>query len=380
MASSPLNFIDVFSGAGGLSCGLEMAGLKCLLGIEKMSQAFRTFAINHQHAAIYPQDVTLLTKKRLFELIQDRPIDVVVGGPPCQGFTTVGHGNPDDKRNQLFLEFIRIVKAVHPKFIVIENVTGLLAKKNEDTLNSIFNCIEKLGYRLDVQVLCAQHYGVAEVRRRTIMIGTNLNVDISFPRPTHDILKANTYRPPITVGDVLEDIADSNGNIYNHDLHSASQIPEIDKKRLHKIPEGCGIRYKKDEINYLPPSLRLGVDWTKLKEGRFRQTRYFKLDRKKPGPTIMSTRHYYHHPTRPRLLTQREAARIQSFPNDFLFCGSVSSQWEQIGNAVPPLLGKAIGNTIKKMDRTARKSISKVKFFKKRNIDGLRGQAFVYKT
>ncbi len=382
MASSSLSFIDVFSGAGGLSCGLEMSGMKCILGIEKKPAAFKTFAINHKYAAVYCTDVSLLERPRLIELIGGRPIDIVVGGPPCQGFSTVGLGNPSDKRNSLFLEFVRIVKDVNPKFVVIENVTGLLAKKNEQTLHSIFNCLEKLGYHLDVQVLSSQNFGVAEIRRRTIIIGTRLKVDIVFPRPTHDIVKANLYRPPVTVGDVITDLADSKGQIYNHDIVSASDVLEIDKKRLLKIPEGCGIRYKKDELNYFPKSLWLGIDWDQLKEGRFRQTRYFKLDRKKPGPTIMSTRRFYYHPEHPRLLTQREAAKIQSFPNDFIFCGSISQQWEQIGNAVPPLLGKAIGKAVKKMNQVAEKSGRRLKpkQYKNYDIEKLRGRAFVYRV
>ena len=379
MASVPLSFIDVFSGAGGLSCGLEMSGMQCLLGIEKKPAAFKTFAMNHKDAVVYPTDVSLLTKSRLFELIGSRDVDVVVGGPPCQGFSTVGRGNPDDKRNLLFLEFVRIVKDVNPKFVVIENVTGLLAKKNEKTLLSIFHCLEKLGYHLDVKVLSSQNFGVAEVRRRTIILGTRLNVDIIFPKPTHDIVRAKNYRPPVTVGDVISDIADSHGQIHNHDVFKASDIPKIDKKRLLKIPEGCGIRYKKDELKFLPPALRLGIEWNQLKEGRFRQTRYFKLDRKRPGPTIMSTRHFYYHPEHPRFITQREAAKIQSFPNDFIFCGSISQQWLQIGNAVPPLLGKAIGTAVQKMNKAAKESHRRARRqYKAYDIDNLRGEAFVY--
>ena len=251
-----LTFIDIFSGAGGLSCGLEMAGLVCLLGIEKMPSAFQTFAINHRRAAVYPTDVSLLSEKRILELVGHSPIDLVVGGPPCQGFSTVGTGDPKDVRNHLFREFIRITNFVKPSFVLIENVTGLLAKKNESTLRAIIKCLDTLGFHSDVRVLSSQHYGVPEIRRRTVILGTKLPVALEFPKPTYDCTRAGVHRPPVTLGEVLEDLADRRGQIHNHDLEYASAISEIDKKRLLKIPEGCGIRYEKDSLAYLPPRLR----------------------------------------------------------------------------------------------------------------------------
>ena len=375
---SPLTFIDIFSGAGGLSCGLEMTNMECLLGIEKNITAAQTFALNHKKARVYSSDVSLLTRSKLLELTDGRPIDLVVGGPPCQGFSTVGSGNPRDTRNHLFLEFVRIVKEVDPRFVIIENVTGLLARKNEQTLLSIFHTLEELGLHLSIKVLSAQHFGVAEVRRRTIIIGAKGNIKIEFPPSTHDCLIANTYRPPVTLGDIIDNLADNQGQTHNHDIAIASNIAEIDKKRLMKIPEGCGIRYEKDSLAYLPPRLRPVVDWSALREGRFRQTKYFKLDRKRPAPTIMTNRLSYYHPTEPRLLTQREAAKIQSFPNDFLFCGNVTNQWRQIGNAVPPLLAKSIGKIILKMDKKSRATKKRRSVPKKEIIETLRERAFIY--
>ena len=124
-----LNFIDVFSGAGGLSCGLEMAGHKCLLGVDFDQHAINTFAKNHKHAQTYCGDITKLSTKMLKELTAGQKIHAVVGGPPCQGFSTAGAGNPKDSRNKLFLEFVRVVKVTKPNFIVMENVTGIVAKK-----------------------------------------------------------------------------------------------------------------------------------------------------------------------------------------------------------------------------------------------------------
>ena len=356
-----LNFIDVFAGAGGLSCGLEMNSMRCLLGIDSNKHAMDTFAKNHKYAKTYCGDVSKLTKAKIEKLVDNQKIHAVVGGPPCQGFSTVGPGNPDDARNSLFLHFVRIVKTTSPEFVVIENVTGLLAKKNEKTLKSIFKRFETMGYHLDVRVMSSQNYGVPEIRRRTIIIGTKLNVSIEFPKATHDTILAKTYINPVSVGDVISNLADKKGDIHNHDIESALVKSKTDEKRLLKIPEGCGIRYKKDELAYLPPRLRLGIDWDKLREKRFRQTKYFKLDRKKPSPTIMTHRHSYYHPVEPRYLTQREAAKLQSFPNDFVFEGSQTAIFRQIGNAVPPLMAHALGVEVRRIFNRNKKVVKKSK-------------------
>ena len=383
MPSHNLNFIDVFSGAGGLSCGMELAGLKCLLGVDVNKAAIQTFLANHKHAVAFSDDIKKLTSMKLMELLGGQTVHAVIGGPPCQGFSTVGRGDPKDQRNSLFLEFIRIVKITHPLFVVIENVTGLLAKKNEKTLSAIFAQFEKLGLHLDVQVLSAEKYGVPERRRRTIILGTRLPTTVQFPVSSHDCIKNGVYIPPVTAGEALANIETTNGQLFNHDLESAEVKSTLDRKRLAKIPEGKGIRYPEDEKKYLPASLHLGVDWQTLPEGRFRQTKYQRLDGKKPSPTIMTHRYGYFHPRENRYITAREAARLQSFPNDFIFYGSKSEQWRQIGNAVPPLLGKSIGEALLQMMHTSEKIPRPNSHSNKRvrtTIQNVRERAFVYKT
>lgn len=373
-----LNFIDLFSGAGGLSNGMEKAGWTCLLGLDMNKYALETFKANHHHAEIFHGNIKDLDTKTLKKLTKNKTIHAVVGGPPCQGFSTVGPGNPTDKRNHLFREFVRIVKATTPEFIVVENVTGLLAKKNESTLKAIFLEFNKLGYFLDVQVMSADQYGVPEARRRTIILGSRLTNTIHFPKPTHNVMVANKMIKPITVGDVFKNLKAKNGKVFNHDLDAATIKNKVDRDRLSLIPEGRGIRYEKDEKEFLPKKLRLGVDWEELRENRFRQTKYQRLHRKKTSPTIMTHRHNYYHPTENRYLTQREAAAIQSFPNDFIFHGPISEQWRQIGNAVPPLLGFHIGNALKEMRK---KKMQKKMVDKKilvSNFESVRGTAFLY--
>lgn len=372
--TTPLNFIDLFSGAGGLSCGLELAGMKCVLGVDMDKNAIETFKANHHFASAYCGSIVDLTAAKIRELTKGQEIHAVVGGPPCQGFSTVGLGNPNDTRNMLFKEFIRVVKITNPQYVVIENVTGLLAKKNEKTIQAIFSIFSKMGYTLDVQVMSSENYGVPEKRRRTIIIGSRLNQTITFPQ---------TMSKVMTVGEAFKNLKATNGKYLNHDIEAAKIKNKIDQERIACVPEGKGVRYEADEKAYFKKKkLKLGVNWKELRENRFRQTKYQRLDRKKPSPTIMTHRHNYFHPTENRYLTQREAASLQSFPNDFQFYGPLSAQWRQIGNAVPPLLGRAIGNAILAMH--AEKSASKKKSVKKSVgakdlVLSVRKKAFLYK-
>lgn len=330
-------FIDVFSGCGGLSNGLEQAGMKCLLGIDHDKDAIETFKMNHNDAEVFCGDVRDLKNSMIKDLLQGEGVDFVVGGPPCQGFSTVGKGQSDDPRNFLFMEFLRTVKLIKPKGIVIENVTGLLANKNKDVLEKIFKMFENIGYQLDARVLSADEYGVAEKRRRTIIIGLQKDYLHLFPKPTHG---ERGNQPTATVRDAFLTI--SKKSLHN-DPKTAQIKNELDRKRLKYIPQGCGIRYKRDEESYLPRNLWYDVSWTELREGRFRQTKLQRLSYDSPSFTILTSRTMYYHPKENRYLTCREAAAIQSFPDNFNFSGSNTSVFKQIGNAVPPKLGRAIG-------------------------------------
>lgn len=328
-----------------------MAGFNCELGVDFNKDAIDTFQKNHPLSKSYCGDIKKLTNKKLSTIIDIQKIEMIVGGPPCQGFSTVGSGNPDDQRNNLFKEFLRIVKFVNPTYVVMENVTGLLAKKNEKSLHGIFRLFKKMGYQLNVKILSSDDYGVPEVRRRTIFIASKKNENIIYPKKTHEITK-------VTVKEAFSNLSATNGEVYNHDLDTCKVKDKLDLKRLKRIPEGRGIRYKKDEEELLTPSLKYGIDWETIREKRFRQAKLLRLNSNKPSPTIMTHRHSYYHPTEHRLISAREAAAIQSFPNDFIFCGSVTSQWRQIGNAVPPRLAYNIGLAIKKMNNQKKDKIN----------------------
>ena len=343
-----LNFIDLFCGAGGLSRGLEMSGFHCVLGVDNDKAAIATFERNHPHADAYLGDISDFSDYKFKKIAGKQKIHLICGGPPCQGLSTVGEGIPDDPRNFLFLEFLRAVTSVKPDFVVIENVTGLLSRKNAKITVGIIKQFAKFGYNMSVRVLSADRFGVPQKRRRTIFIGNRIGIENIFPEPTHS-------KKPKTVMDAISNMKSFDGIEHNHDVAAARIPSEIEKQRIMHVPEGRSVRYEKDEIEFLPPKLRFGVDWKKVDEGRFREKKLNRLHRKKPSPTIMTGRHTYYHPTKPRYLTAREAAAIQSFPNEFVFEGTISQQWRQIGNAVPPLLGKAVGNAIIKSYKSRKK-------------------------
>ncbi len=364
-----LYFVDLFSGAGGLSCGLTMAGFECAFAVDNNKEAIDTFNTNHKNVPTYVGDVSKLKGSVLKKLLVGKKISLVCGGPPCQGMSTVGEGIPNDPRNFLFLQFVRIVKTIKPDFVLMENVTGLLGKKNEKILKGILQEFKKIGYIMHVKVLSSENFGVPQKRRRTIFIGNRKGYQTSFPKSTHS--KNGKLKPIVTVGDVFTNLSYGKGKIHNHDLDSAKIKKDIIKKRVERIPEGRGIRYEEDEKELFPKKLWLGINWKTIDEGRLREEQYHRLGRKEVSPTIMTSRHTYFHPTETRYLTCREAAAIQSFPNRYKFEGTVSQQWRQIGNAVPPLLGKAVGKAILKMLKEKKKA----KFMESRVI---RQNAFDY--
>ena len=370
-------FIDLFCGAGGLSYGFEKAGLKCLVGVDSFKNAIETFKLNHKNSLGIDADIRKISIKDFKKKIKNQKIHIICGGPPCQGFSTIGPGDAEDSRNHLFLEFVRFVKELKPNIIVLENVTGLLAKKNINTLKSIFKCFEKLGYYLDVKVLSSNHYGVPQIRRRVILIGNRMKIQNLYPnKEFYDVgkidLKLKKYR---TVEWAFKNLMKKKGKLLNHNLELAKIKSNLETQRISHVPEGKYIRYEKDEKKYLPKKLWFDHDWNTIGEKRFREARYYRLDRKKPSPTILTGGRMYYHPTENRFLTTREAASLQSFPGDFEFVGSNTSQWTQIGNAVPPIMAEAIGKSILKMLKNKSK---KIKINKNTNIEFVRSSAFNY--
>lgn len=372
-------FVDLFSGAGGMSCGLESSGMKCLLAIDHDKNAIQTFQLNHKNAKTIVGDISNVSVEQIKSIVKNEKIDLICGGPPCQGFSTIGHNDSQDSRNFLFREFIRIIKAFQPDYVIMENVTGILARKNEKVLNNILTHFQLLGYTVDVKVLSAHLYGVPQKRKRTIFLANKFGVTNLYPQPLFREGDSKNSDLPMarTVGWAFNNLIYDNDNVYNHEIERTTVKKSLEKQRISHIPEGKSIRYERDQIAYLPESLWFDVNWQTMYEKRFREAKLNRLDRNKYSNTINTNRTTYYHPIEDRYLTAREGAAIQSFPANYIFCGTLSQQWKQIGNAVPPVMAKAIGNAILQLD-------NQKQFMNQNNsrecLDKIRSTAFVYKN
>ena len=315
-------FIDLFSGAGGLSCGLVMAGFTPVASVEIMPEAVKTYQYNFIDKKGFNEKVetrdirTQEAKEELYKTIGNQHIDLIVGGFPCQGFSMAGNRVVSDPRNSLYLEMLEIVKNVQPDYVVMENVEGLRSMLDGKVETQIINDYKEIGYEINVTTLNAADYGVAQQRRRVIFIGNRIGNKNYHPKPLYE---PNNYK---TLGSAIYKYMniDEDKSIN----HVFTRHTEDMKKRLANVPEGSSL-FK----NY-------SDSWKKSPWD-------------KPSCTIKENHGAVNiHPKLPRVLTAREIAAIQSFPDDFIFQGAKKWQLVQIGNAVPPLLGKAIGLSIEK--------------------------------
>lgn len=315
-------FIDLFSGAGGLSCGLVMAGFTPVASVEIMPEAVETYKYNFVNKKGFNEKVetrdirTQEVKEELYKTIGNQHIDLIVGGFPCQGFSMAGNRVISDPRNSLYLEMLEIVKNVRPDYVVMENVEGLRTMLDGKVETQIINDYKEIGYEINVTTLNAADYGVAQQRKRVIFIGNRIGNKNYHPKPLY---KPNNYK---TLGSAIYKFMniDEDKSIN----HVFTKHTKEMKQRLANVPEGSSL-FK----NY-------SDSWKKSPWD-------------KPSCTIKENHGAVNiHPKLPRVLTAREIAAIQSFPDDFIFQGAKKWQLVQIGNAVPPLLGKAIGLSVEK--------------------------------
>lgn len=319
--NSNIKFADFFAGAGGLSTGFVMAGFKPTLSLEVNPFALQTH--NHNIGSKFgindtPMDITNSeVKKEVIKKLIDEQIDLIIGGFPCQGFSMAGNRVVEDDRNKLYSHMLDIVKKVKPKVVVMENVTGLRSMLDGKVEKKIITDYVNAGYKISVEVLSSADYKVPQIRKRVIFIANRIHKDNLYPKP---ILTPENY---VTVKDAIGDLLNKKENeSFNHEFTSHSD--EM-KNRLLKIKEGSSL-YK----GYSDAWKK--VHWDK------------------PSPTVKENHGgVFVHPKKGRVMTARELARLQSFPDDFIFQGSKKWQLVQIGNAVPPLLGKAIALSVKKM-------------------------------
>ncbi len=316
-------FIDLFSGAGGLSCGLVMAGFKPIASVEIMDAAVATYKRNFIdykgfNETVETRDIRKKEiKDELYRSFHHEHIDLIVGGFPCQGFSLSGYRVEDDPRNSLYREMKDIVADLRPAVVVMENVEGLRSMLNGKVEEKIIEDYKEIGYDINLTVLNSAYYEVPQTRKRVIFIGNRIGVKNLHPEP---IIKDGMYK---TLGEAIEkymDMPDDRSINHVRSRHS----PEMEE-RLAAVPEGKSLYPGYSDAWKKSP-------WDK------------------PSCTIKENHGATNiHPKRPRCLTARECAALQSFPDDFIFEGSKKWQLVQIGNAVPPLLGKAIGLAVRKM-------------------------------
>lgn len=341
--------IDLFAGVGGLSLGFEKKGFDVVLANEYDASIATSYIANHKNTKMIVGDITSLDLEDTFGKLAGT-IDVVIGGPPCQGFSQKGQRKTiHDERNFLFKYYVSVVELVKPKYFVMENVPNLLTAEGGYFRHEIEELFNKLGYSLEYGVLNASDYGIPQNRRRAVIIGK-----LDGDAPKLPVPKRNN----VTIWDAISDLAylesgegseeqeykypaesdyekllrKDSSKLFNH---IATKHSPLALERLALIPPNAGREVLPEE--HLTKSIYSGT-WTRMKKDEISVTITTRFDTPSSGK--------FTHPFLNRAITVREAARIQSFPDNFHFVGNKGSQMKQVGNAVPPLLAAAIAEVI----------------------------------
>jgi DNA (cytosine-5)-methyltransferase 1 len=343
------NIIDLFCGCGGLSLGFEQAGYNTLLGVDVDKAALQTFEKNHSNSQTIYGDITKITGQQILKKINKSSVDVIVGGPPCQGMSLSGPRKFHDPRNKLYLSFIRLVDELQPKAFVIENVPGIVSLFKGAIKDSIIEEFTNMGYIVKLKLLNAADYGVPQTRKRVFFVGLKGGEEFQFPDPTLSEPEWVTAEEATSDLPLLEDSLGQAQEIYysepkndfqrysRHNStkvynHQATNHNEQTKKIISLVPEGGNY---KDLPQEYKDTRNFHVAWTRYHS-------------KKPASTIDTGHRHHFHFKENRVPTVRENARFQSFPDDFIFYGNRTEQYRQVGNAVPPLLAKIIAEELLK--------------------------------
>lgn len=311
-----------------MSLGISQAGFRTLFATDIRPSAEDTFRHNFPKVPFFTGDIRRLTRPMLEEALGGQKVDLVVGGPPCQGFTTIGDQNPADPRNVLFWSFAKVVEWLAPPCFLMENVNYLRTQYGGRFEREIVAAFERLGYRIWVTTLNAADYGVPQIRKRVFFFGTRLEHEFDWPTATH----GSEATPYVPVWSVIGDLAKKGPEIPNH---SFLRHGEVVVARYRLVPEG----------GRMPPPSELPES---IRRKNFGNT-YKRLHRAKPSLTLVPGNNAFPiHPTEHRSLSPREAARIQTFPDSYTFFGSRAEQCQLVGNAVPTLLAKQLGEQVKK--------------------------------
>ena len=355
------NLLDLFCGCGGFSKGFEEAGFNVRFGIDLWKDATITYQKNFPQAAVLNKDITEVSGNDILKLtgLNAKNVDVIIGGPPCQGFSVSGKRLIDDERNRLDKNFVRIVSEIRPKVFVMENVPGLVRLFGGVFGPQVMEDFTNIGYRVKLKILSADNYGVPQKRKRVFFVGINdafFSKDVEYEFPKSEFGEG-TQQPAITCKDAISDldfIPDDRVlgesipyqrppmSDYQREMRIGSNKIFNHSVTLHKPKTKEIISMVPDGGNYkdLPKALwgtrKVHIAWTRMCST-------------KPCFTIDTGHNHQFHYRANRVPTVRESARIQSFPDTFEFIGIKTSQLKQVGNAVPPLMAKAIAKSIIKL-------------------------------
>lgn len=389
MSYNTLKMIDLFAGAGGLSEGLTEAGFHSLFASEIVPVYAQTYKKNHPFSLVKTADIRSLNPDQIRDElgIERGELDLIAGGPPCQGFSINAPIRTIlDKRNHLFKEYLRFVDSFAPRAVLIENVPGLVSFEKGETLHAILNSLAELGYGAGVRILGAPYYGVPQMRWRTVILGIRGNTlpVNAYPEPIfHAPIRANFTSTFDGKSIIQEPSPEANANFTTVKeaigdlpvLVSGEKGPEVKEYRCdafcdyqkrarlgsigvlnHEAPQLSPINLKR--LEYIKP----GGNWTDIPDEllpsgmrKARKSdhtkRYGRVTPNGLASTILTKcdPHWgaYFHYEQDRSFTVREAARLQSFPDHFVFTGNIAEQFAQVGNAVPPLLAQAVGTSLK---------------------------------
>lgn len=353
-----LTCVDLFSGAGGLSKGFLDAGYDVVLGVDFDDAALKTFKANHGNSEAMKLDLFIKeSTNEIVEFLKDKGIerlDVLIGGPPCQGFSIAGPRDMNDERNRLYLAMVELADKLKPRAILLENVPGMIQTNNGIGAERVKSDFAAIGYNMEAELLYAPNYGIPQIRKRVFFVGLKDSMQrFEFPEPLVseedyitceeaicDLPPLQTESGEIIYGDEVQDYICEPMNDYQKKMRANSRevhnhigsIPiEKTKKMISLVPEGKNYKSLPDE-------------YRKLYKYHEALTRYHS---KKPSLTINTGHRSHFHYKWNRIPTVRESARLQSFPDDFIFFGNKSEQYRQVGNAVPPILGYVIAERLK---------------------------------
>lgn len=344
--------IDLFSGAGGMSAGAVECGIDIRYAVEADESAAKTFALNHEQTKLFDYDIRKIKSSDFPLLDRSSPV-VIFGGPPCQGFSTSNQKNRDagNENNWLYREYLRLVNEVKPDWVVFENVKGLLETEKGFFLDAVLAGFKKAGYTTSHFILNSAEYGVPQKRNRLFIIASLHGVEISAPSPT--------VKKHVTVAQALKDLPElENGDCPDEKLYAAPARTNFAKALRGTLNEcynnlvTANAPHIVERYSHIPQ----GGNWEDI-PGHLMQNYtdvsrchtgiYRRLKENEPSIVIGNFRkNMLVHPWKDRGLSVREAARLQSFPDNFRFSGSIGFQQQQVGNAVPPLLAKAVFNQI----------------------------------